>query len=248
MRLCASTLALPLMLALAVSGCVRYEYEHELWLKTDGSGSLRVTGRPALWAAYKGLGSVEDPAQTISREALRRLFESSGLRVRRATRTRRGGEIYLFVAADFKDVNALSGTPAFADMSIQLRPVGQQLVLEGAWMRPSGFRALPGEPPQGLMAVRVHLPSKVQEHRNAFAGVERGNIVSWRQSVAQGLAGQPLAFGAVMHRQSILMATLTLFLQAILLALAVVALLLYFAYRRGQRLLAAEAQAQRRDG
>ena len=42
------------------------------------------------------------------------------------------------------------------------------------------------------MAVRFHLPSKVYEHQNAFDGVERGNIVGWRQDVAAG-AGRPAA-------------------------------------------------------
>ena len=37
------------------------------------------------------------------------------------------------------------------------------------------------------MAVRFHLPSKVYDHRNAMDGVERGNILSWRQDVAQAL-------------------------------------------------------------
>ena len=46
------------------------------------------------------------------------------------------------------------------------------------------------------MAVRFHLPSKVYGHDNADLGVERGNIVSWRQEVGRALAGQPLAFGA----------------------------------------------------
>jgi hypothetical protein len=96
--------------------------------------------------------------------------------------------------------------------------------------------------------VRFHLPSRVEEHHNAFAGVERGNIVSWRQSVAQGLAGQPLAFGAVMHRQSILMATVALFLEAILAAAAVVSLLLYLTYRKGKRLLEAEERAKSQSG
>jgi hypothetical protein len=74
------------LLALALCGCTRYEYEHELWLKADGTGSLQVTGRPALWAAFKGVGRPEDPEKTISQEALRRLFETSGLRVRRVLR------------------------------------------------------------------------------------------------------------------------------------------------------------------
>ena len=55
------------------------------------------------------------------------------------------------------------------------------------------------------MAVRFHLPSKVYEHKNAVEGVERGNIVGWRQDVAQGLAGRPLELGAVIGPRSILL-------------------------------------------
>ena len=73
------------------------------------------------------------------------------------------------------------------------------------------------------MAVRFHLPSKVYSHRNAFAGVERGNIVGWRETVVEGLAGRPLEVGALMDRRSILMSTVGLFAIAIAAALAILA-------------------------
>ena len=107
-------LVLCLMLSGSLSGCIAYEYEHEFWIKVDGSGSVNITGRPGLWAAFKGLNG--DPADTVAlRSAARALFEKSGLRVRRVTVTSRGGRPYLFVAADFPDVNWFSWMPAFPD-------------------------------------------------------------------------------------------------------------------------------------
>jgi hypothetical protein len=228
-----------LLLAVGVHGCVAYEYEHEFWLRVDGSGSVNVTGRPALWTAFKGLGRPEDPEGTATREAVRELFERSGLRVRRVTLTRRQGRPYLFIAADFDDVNALSSTPAFPDLRIALRPEGERLRLEGHWRRPSGATDLGTRDRDGLMAVRFHIPSKIYDHKNAFAGVERGNILGWRQDVAAARDGAALDFGAEIDRRSILRSTVALFAGAILLGLAILAGALYFAFRKGRRSAAA---------
>jgi hypothetical protein len=71
--------------------------------------------------------------------------------------------------------------------------------------------------------------------------VERGNILTWRQDVAQALDGHALEFGATMDRRSILLTTVTLFGEALLAAVAFVALLVSLAYRRGRRLLEQDA-------
>ena len=39
-------LAVALLLATALRGCLTYEYEHEFWLEVNGSGTVNVTGRP----------------------------------------------------------------------------------------------------------------------------------------------------------------------------------------------------------
>ena len=203
-------LAVLILLAAGLRGCLAYEYEHEFWLEVDGSGTVFVTGQPALWTAFKGLPGPEAEADAL-REAARALFERSGLRVRKVTVTRREGRRYLFVAADFDDVNRLPGTPAFPDLELRFVPEGDNLRLTGAW-RPPGARAAGGA--EGLMAVRFHLPSKIFAHHNATDGVERGNIVGWRQDLARGLAGQPLEFGAVIARRSILFSTVSVFAAA----------------------------------
>ena len=62
-----------LLLAISLRGCVAYEYEHEFWLNTDGSGTVYVTGRPSLWAAFKGLPASDDRPDE-SRAAVRELL------------------------------------------------------------------------------------------------------------------------------------------------------------------------------
>jgi hypothetical protein len=233
-------LAALLLLSAPLSGCLVYEYEHEFWLNTDGSGTVHVTGRPALWAAFKGLGRAQDEVPA-ARDAARSLFEQSGLRVNRVTVTSRGGQAYLFVAADFDDVNRLPGTAAFPDLEISLRREGERLYLGGAWRPPPGTD-IPGPHRTGLLAARFHLPSKVYEHRNAADGVERGNILSWRREVAAATDGSPLEFGAVMDDRSILFSTVLLFGGAIVLALLLLAAAFALVARRGRRQLEREAR------
>lgn len=228
-------LAALLLLVALDQACVVYEYEHEIWFGVGGAGTVYVTGRPALWTAFKGVGSAGDPDGSVTREALRALFERSGLRVNRVTLTRRGGRPYLFVSADFDDINALEGTPAFPDLHLRLTREGERLRLEGTWVPPPGRPDVGRGERDGLMAVRFHLPAKVYEHKNAFEGVERGNIVGWRQDVAHALDGGRLEFGALMDQRSILGSTVLLFGGAIVLALALLALGLYAVFRKGHR-------------
>jgi hypothetical protein len=226
-------LAAVALLAAGLRGCVAYEYEHEFWLKVDGSGSVYVTGRPELWRAFKGLQAQGEDKDAL-RQAARDLFERAGLRVRKVTITHRRGRPYLFLSANFDNVNTLSGTAAFPDLQIALRPQEGRLRLEGRWSRPA---APPGPAVDGFgtMAVRFHLPSKVYGHDNAAGGVERGNIVGWRQDIAQALAGNTLAFGATIDTRSILWSTVGLFAAAIATGLGIIALALFVVVRRGRK-------------
>jgi hypothetical protein len=226
--------AVALLLAFALRGCVAYEFEHEFWVRVDGSGTVNVTARPELWAAMKGLAGAQDADPDRAQAAVRALFESSGLRVRRVTLTHRQGRPYLFVSATFDDVNRLAGTPAFPDLDLRLRREDDHLHLDGRWHRPPGLPAPPVNERDGLMAVRFHLPSKVLSHRNAFAGVERGNIVGWRETVTEGLAGRPLDLGADMGTRSILFSTVAVFAAAIAVAAALVIGVLYWVVHKGR--------------
>ena len=168
-------------------------------------------------------------------KAARELFEKSGLTVRRTTLTRRRGHAYLFVSAEFKDVNRVSYTPAFPDLRIGLRREGGRLHLDGSWQRPIEALAGGKSDREGLMAVRFHLPSKVYGHRRAADGVERGNILGWRQETAAALDGGRLEFGAEMDNRSILSSTVMLFAGAVVLAAVLLALALWAVVRQGRK-------------
>ena len=130
------------------------------------------------------------PRPPARRAAARELFERSGLSVNRVTITHRGGRPYLFVSADFKDVNRLAGTAAFPDFEkISLGRDGERLDFYGLWKRPPARAEKPAAE-DGLMAVRF-LPSKVYEHKNAHGGVERGNIVGWGRTSRRGWRAAP---------------------------------------------------------
>jgi hypothetical protein len=228
-------LAATVILATTLHACLTYEYEHEFWLRVDGSGTVHVTGRPALWTAFKGLGSPKDPDETVTKQAVRALFERSGLKVERVTLTRRRGRTYLFVSAEFSDVSRLSYTPAFPDLRVALVREDGRLRLEGSWQRPLDAPDIGARDREGLMAVRFHLPSRVYDHKNAADGVERGNILSWRQGVASALEGRRLEFGAVMDERSILFSTVLLFVSSVVLAVLLLAGGLWAVVRRGRR-------------
>jgi hypothetical protein len=231
-------LALALVLAAALRGCVTYEFDHEIWLRVDGSGSVNVTGQPSLWKAFKGLSVDETTDDDTLRKEARELFERSGLTVRRITVTKKHGHRFLFVSADFKDVNRISYTPAFPDLRVGLRREAGRLMLDGSWQRPLEAAEAKDAWREGLMAVRFHLPSKIYGHRRAVEGVERGNIVGWRQETAQALEGGRLEFGADMDERSILSSTVMLFVGAVVLAVVLLALGLWAVVRQGRRDLA----------
>lgn len=231
-------LAALLLAATALRACASYEYEHEIWLRVDGSGTINVTGRPALWTAFKSLPLDPQGDPEVLKRTARQLFERSGLQVKRVTLTTRRGQRYLFVSADFRDVNRISYTPAFPDLRVGLRREAGRLQLDGSWQRP--LEAVPGgeQDRDGLMAVRFHLPSKVYGHRRASDGVERGNILGWRQETAAALDGGRLEFGAEMDERSILSSTVMLFAGAVVLAVLLLALGLWALVRRGRKDLA----------
>jgi hypothetical protein len=223
------------ILSASVEACVVYEYEHEFWLNTDGSGTVSVIGRPDLWAAFKKLEPSKAEACNVDKATVQRLFERSGLKVRRVKRAYRAGQAYLSVAADFADVNRLGGGPAFPDLDLALREEGDRLLFSGTWRLPNGADVERIKAKDGLMAVRFHLPSKVYEHKNAFAGVQRGNIVGWRQALSAAIAGHPLEIGVVMDRRSILSTTIYVFIGAVIAATALLSLVLFVVFREGRR-------------
>lgn len=85
-----------------------------------------------------------------------------------------------------------------------------------------------------LVAVRLHLPSKISYHNAPSKRVERGNIVSWEQPLARRLAGEPIDIEVRMDGQSILYTTLGIFGATLAAALLVLATAAYWVKRKGR--------------
>ena len=65
-----------LVLAASFRGCVTYEFEHEFWLNTDGSGSFVVTAPPWVWNAAKNVGEARDLDATVNEQRVAALFDA----------------------------------------------------------------------------------------------------------------------------------------------------------------------------
>ena len=85
-----------------------------------------------------------------------------------------------------------------------------------------------------LVAVRLHVPAKIQFHNAPSKQVERGNIVSWEQPLKERLAGQPLRVEVRMERSSILAWTLTIFGASAAAAAILFVLVIWWVRRKGR--------------
>ena len=86
-----------------------------------------------------------------------------------------------------------------------------------------------------LVAVRLHIPSRVTYHNAPSRLVERGNILSWEQQLKARLAGEPLRVEARFGVQRILVLTVALFLAAMAAAAITVAGLIWWVVRKGHQ-------------
>jgi len=86
-----------------------------------------------------------------------------------------------------------------------------------------------------LVAVRVHLPSRIRYHNAGADNLKRGNILVWEQPLADRQAGTPLEIEARIEETSILYSTLVLFAVSGLLAILVLAAIVWWVVRRGRR-------------
>jgi hypothetical protein len=86
-----------------------------------------------------------------------------------------------------------------------------------------------------LIAVRLHLPSRIRYHNAGAGNLRRGNILVWEQPLTDRQAGKPLEIEARIEQTSILYSTLVLFAVSGLLALLVLAAVIWWVVRKGKR-------------
>jgi hypothetical protein len=241
-------LALGLALVLATgSGCGggglfgrEYEYEEEIYLKVDGSATVVVNTSLAALSALRGAPSFDDGDSGVDRDAVRRFYETPVSRVTRVSRPwTRYGRRFVQVRVFTEDIRGLGKATPFAWSAYAFAPRGETVTFVQAL-------GAPAPPPAGtaqsgpwrgneLVAVRLHVPAKIQFHNAPSKTVERGNIVSWEQPLAARLKGEPLRVEVRMERESILAWTLTIFGVSAAAAATLFVVVIWWIKRKGRQ-------------
>jgi hypothetical protein len=228
-------------LVLVAAGCGsglfgrEYEYEEEIYLKVDGSATVVVNTSLAALSALRGAPSFDDAAGGVDREAVRRFFQSPVSDVTRVSRPwERHGRQFVQVRVATASITSLSKSVPFAWSTYAFTPRGETVTFVQA-MGPSALPNAKG-PWQGgeLVAVRLHVPAKIQFHNAPSKQVERGNIVSWEQPLKDRLAGEPLRVEVRMERNSILAWTLTIFGASAVAAAILFVVVIWWVKRKGR--------------
>jgi hypothetical protein len=214
-RWLAGTAVAALLLASGCQGLFReYEYEEEVYLKVDGSATVVVNTSLAALTALRGARSFDRGDDGVDRDAVKAFFESPVSRVTRVSRPwTRYGRRFVQVRVETADIRTLGKAPAFAWSAYAFTPRGETVTFVQAMGAPTPLATAPSTAWQGseIVAIRLHLPAKIQFHNAPSKKVERGNIVSWEQPLSDRLAGQPIKVEVRMERESILAWTLTIF-------------------------------------
>jgi hypothetical protein len=220
----------------------QYEYEEQYYLSVDGSATIVIDASVPALVALRGLPI--DPAPLVATDVnqLRRLFEAGGCRVVRIGQPwRRDGRRFVQVRLSVDDIRTLGAcaplgwsTYAFDRSATSIDY--QQKIGPAAGGDPGTVSWRGAE----LVAVKLHLPSKVTFHNvrrldNGETGdLERGNILTWEQRLSDRLAGKPIDIHVTMEAESILYRTLYLFGGAFAAALIVMVCVVWWVVRRGR--------------
>ena len=176
-------------LALSLRGCVAYEYEHEIWIRVDGSGHRQRHRAARAVDGVQGRRAARGRGRHAARPRAR-LFEDSG--PARAARdphaARRDGPTCSSPPTSTTST-AWPGRRAFPDLRLGAAPA----TASGCgWRALARRRGAPAarRPSDGLMAVRFHLPSKVYEHQQRVRRASSAGT-SWAgaRTCAAALAG-----------------------------------------------------------
>ena len=229
-----AAIAVTSLLSLACDGSLvrQYEYEEELFLDVDGSATIVINASVPALVAFHGAPLDVDPRARFDRSAVRRLFESSAVRVAHVSQPwRREGRRFVQVRLEIADLNQLSDHPLLGWSTYDFRRRGDDLVYRQTVGAPAGV-AVPGLwKGDEVVAFRMHLPSRIEYHNAPSREVERGNILVWEQALPERLDGVPVAVEVRIGSQSILFRTLWVFAGAFAAAVSTLGLIIWLAVR-----------------
>jgi len=235
------------LLALASSGCrsplgKQYEYEEQVYLSVKGGASIMIDSSIAALVALRGAALDPSPQARIDQDAIQKLFEQSGcsdIRVGQPWRRKNRWFVHVRIeAADIRQLNkcSLLGWSSYVFEQDEAGLHYEQKVSASVGKDPGKVNWDGTE----LVAFRLHMPSRIVYHnvrrvdRDEPGDVERGNILTWEQTLKDRRAGKLVHMDVRMETQSTLRRTLTLFAGAFVAAIAVMGTLVWLTVRRGR--------------
>lgn len=211
----------------------KYEYEEEIFLALDGSATVYVNASVPALVSLRGVQLPLDPRARLDRQVVRELYETPVSDVASVTTSRREGRRYVHLRIQVDDVRRLGEIPPFAWSQYKYLQGDGQFEFSQTIRDAAGQSVEGGWDGSELVAVRLHLPSKVTFHNSPSRRIERGNIVVWEQTLAERQKGTPVEIQASMENQSILFRTLALFgAMGVLVVLTFIAAIWYVKTRR----------------
>jgi hypothetical protein len=190
----------------------KYEYEEEVFLGLDGSATVYVNASVPALVSLRGVDLPVESRARLDRQRVRDFYQSPVTQVASVTTSRREGRRYVHLRITVPDIRRLGEAPLFAWSEYAYREH------DGLFEYSQTMRAAAGKgvgevgwDGSELVAVRLHLPSKVVFHNAPSKTIERGNIIVWEQALTERQKGTPLDIVARMETQSILVRTLALF-------------------------------------
>jgi hypothetical protein len=213
----------------------KYEYDEDIYLALDGSATIYLSASVPALVALRGLDLSVDRRARLDRLAVRQMFESPVVRVANVSASRRDNRRYLHLRLEVPDINRLGEAAPFSWARYSLRRDESLLKYHQVVGAAAGRDvANVGWTGNELVAIRVHLPSRVPFHNSPSGEIQRGNIVAWEQSLAERVQGKPIDMQIHMETESILAQTLILFGLMALLVVLTFALVIWLVMRRGR--------------
>ncbi len=220
----------------------QYEYEEQLYLRVDGAATVVIDSSIPALVALRGVTLDPSTSARLDRQEIRAMFEAGGCTVENVGQPwRRKGRRFIQVRIDTADVRTLSKCSLLSWSSYALAPDAQRLryrqVVAAPEFRDPGAVNWDGTE---LVAFKLHLPSRIHVHNvklldGTNGTTERGNILTWEQTLVARRAGTPIDMDVTMDSTSILYTTLWLFAGAFVAAVIVLCLIVWWTVRRGRR-------------
>jgi hypothetical protein len=245
LRLVACLLAAATVVACSSPLGRQYEYDEQTYLAVDGSATVVVNSSLPALVALRGANIDPRVDGSADRDAIRQMYESAGCTVDRVGRFwYRRGRRFVQVQVSTNDIRTLSTCALVAWSAYALGPDDESP--DGLRFRQTVSRPAGKDPGtvnwdgSELIAFKLHAPSKIRFHNvkkldGTDGSHERGNILTWEQTLADRRAGKPLDMAVRMDATSILFTTIWLFVGAFAAAVLVLVVLIWLTVRRGRK-------------